>query len=204
MKSKAHSTFPFARLAVLGAAMLITTSPAIATPISLGKLQAGQSVSWNTGNCIKLTTDGCASHEYELTLGDGDRLRVGVDLLLDYDYNACTQSDTTDGGCVHQGGAVDLTVSVFAPGAGNTPTFSQTKAKAGVSGAGVYSVEFFVCFHRGSGVPCLPFRYEDGTPCQVTGAMVCERNNTFTDSADNVRSAAIAMSRTGSSEGGAR
>lgn len=140
-------------------------SPAVACPAD-GKVLAdfqlavGQSVFWD-GEYVDTTTgDGCTECEWRIDAADGaDRLRVALDLVLDYRRDADGSIRAEDEG-VHPDAAAgrNLKLEIFegAVAAGD-PLFTRTME--------VYSLELFLCFNRPAGEPCIPFTFENGMPC---------------------------------------
>lgn len=176
MKTIRYSSF--ASIVMLALAGLASISPATAvaeTPTYT--LGVGNHAFWDGDYVDTSTGDGCDNCEWKLALADGGaRLRVALDLILDYRRDAAGNVSGENEG-VHpdasEGRRFKLEIFDGEPSESTLIFSGSTLIFSGSTEQG-YSIELFLCFNKQPGEPCIPFRFDNGLPCDQNAAYNCE------------------------------
>lgn len=137
----------------VGPAEAAEDCPSVPHPV--GSLSVGRALFWDGEYVDTETGEGACTYEYELQVGDGDRLRVALNVFHDY------RADRKNNEGVHPDAASgrDFELQVLDA---NGNGISRTTDESG------YSTEVFLCFNRSPGDRCLPrefaatkFKFED-------------------------------------------
>lgn len=130
----------------------------------VGSLSVGRGLFWEGEYVDTETSEGDCTYEYELQVGDGDRLRVALNVFHDY------RTDRANNEGIHPDAASgrDFQLEVLDGSGNELDIFDESRIEGTTDGNG-YSVELFLCFNRSEGEFCLPrefaateFKFEDG------------------------------------------